>query len=148
LERSIREGSAGHGVRTTAAGARFASRTASIVSRVWLIVPSPGRGDHDRHGEINGEIPHQVVVPERHQEATDSFADEQIHVLGGLERGATETIGIDLLPGELGGEVRRDGGPVSVRDDLVVALPRPRREAKQRVIGKPRGAFPDLWPER
>ena len=36
-------GSSGHGVRTTAATSRPAARAASIVSRVWLIVPRPGR---------------------------------------------------------------------------------------------------------
>ncbi len=43
FERSMLDGAAGHGVRTTARTSRPAVRAARRVSSVWLIVPRPGR---------------------------------------------------------------------------------------------------------
>ena len=43
FDRSISDGSSGHGVRTTAWIRSATARAASIVSSEWLIVPRPGR---------------------------------------------------------------------------------------------------------
>ncbi len=72
-------GSSGHGVRTTWATSRPAARTAStrqqgVVDRSQLGI----RDDDDRQPDVASEVADQVVEPERHEEAADALADEEV----------------------------------------------------------------------
>ena len=62
FERVITDGSSGHGVMTTPATSSRAARAASIVSSVWLIVPSPGRAAMtSRQAERDRQVADRVL---------------------------------------------------------------------------------------
>ena len=97
----------GHGVTTTAATSSPTARAASIVMRVWLIVPRPG-GAAITSGkrELPGEVTHQIAEGQRDEQAADALGDEEVVAGRGGVRRLDQAGGLDPLPGQLRPEVR------------------------------------------
>ena len=136
LELSTRLGAAGQGVSTTRRTSSPAARADSIVSRVWLIVPSPGRrGDRQRQPQVASEVEDQVLAGQRHQQAADPLADEGIGFAAGLARRLEQQRRVDLLAGELRRQVGGGGRAVAIGRDPVVGLFAAGGAAQQLVVG-------------
>ena len=68
-------------------------RAADRLDREQRVVdrPQARRGDHHhRQCQVPGEVPHQVIGGERHEEAAHSLADQEVRVLGRRQRRAAQ----------------------------------------------------------
>ena len=137
---------AGHGVSTTARTSSPAARATRRQQRVVDRAEARAGGDHERQRRARSRGRRRVkLLGERRQQAADALDDQPRPCAHrrAARAAAISCSGVDRIAGQLGGEVRRDGGAVAQRRDLL-GLPCSATLGEQLVVGGPGSARGDF----